>query len=297
MTKNRIKIIYGVLAVLCFVVLLVTGLPDITGKDVNIKENSSAQAVEQSYDMVIMGDSTYGYVRDETGIPALLEQQLGIKIYNGALGGTCMGRLEDSRGKSIMTDALSMVSLSKAIVSGDFRVQENPKDMEMRPDYFPGTVAGLKEIDFSEVEILLIGFGLNDYHAGETINAVGASDCGNSMYDEHTFIGALRSSVRLMQDTYPDMRIVLATPPYTWYTEHELTCEEYVLGGYVLEDYVNAEIKVAEELGLEIIDLYHDVFPHEKWEDWQIYSADGLHPNEAGRALLADVIAEYFKHS
>jgi len=59
---------------------------------------------------------------------------------------------------------------------------------------------------------------------------------------------------------------------------------------------VNAEIAAAEELGIEIIDIYHDLYPHEEWEDWMLYSVDGLHPNEAGRVLLAQVITDYFRN-
>ena len=31
------------------------------------------------------------------------------------------------------------------------------------------------------------------------------------------------------------------------------------------------------------------------WEDWELYTKDGLHPNEAGRALIAGQIADYLK--
>ena len=73
------------------------------------------------------------------------------------------------------------------------------------------------------------------------------------------------------------------------------TCETEDFGGGPLEDYVNAEIALARELDLEVIDLYHDFFPHEEWEDWRLYSKDGLHPNEAGREKIVLEIAEYLK--
>lgn len=285
MAENRRKIIYGVLAGLCFAVILVTGFKDRIQEMLQANESGA----QEEYYMVIMGDSVFGNVQDETSIPAKLETLLGEKVFNGALGGTCMGRLGTNSGKSNMRDALSMVSFSKAIVSGDFRLQENLKVTESGTKYFPETIAGLKEIDFSKVEILLIGHCVNDYHAGEVIASTG------DPYDENTFTGALRSTVKMLQDAYPDLRIVLVTAPYTWYTEQNLTCEEYVLGGNVLEDYVNAELAVAEQLGVEIIDVYHDVYPHDTWEDWSRYSFDGLHPNETGRELLAQIIADYLK--
>ena len=92
-------------------------------------------------------------------------------------------------------------------------------------------------------------------------------------------------------DTNPEIRIVLVTPTYTWYTEMGLTCEERDMGGGILEEYVDAEIRAAEELGIEIIDVYHDFFPHEKWEDKDLYTRDGMHPNDEGRRMLAEKIA------
>ena len=89
------------------------------------------------------------------------------------------------------------------------------------------------------------------------------------------------------------MRIVLVTPTYTWYLASGETCEEYNVGSGVQEDYINAEMELAQELGIEVIDVYHDVYPHEEWEDWRLYTVDGFHPNEAGRELLAGIIAEY----
>ena len=58
---------------------------------------------------------------------------------------------------------------------------------------------------------------------------------------------------------------------------------------------MEAEIQAAGELGIEVIDVYHDLFPHEKWEDKDLYMRDGLHPNEEGRELLAERIAAFLQ--
>ena len=284
MAGSRSKIIYGILAVLGFSVLAGAAL----WKENRISGEAGITA-STDYDMVIFGDSILGRVRDETGIPNQIAEALNIKVYNAAMGGTCMGRLYEREYSADMKDALSFASISKSIVSGDFRMQKLVEPDENGTEYFADVIDGLCRIDFSKVELLLIGYGANDYHAGEPITN------GENSYDEYTYIGALRSAVRTLQNTYPDMRIVLLTAPYTWYTNEGLTCEEYVLGGNVLEDYVDAELEVAEELGVEIIDLYHDVFPHDIWEDWQLFSVDGLHPNEEGRKYLSQIIIDYLE--
>ena len=72
----------------------------------------------------------------------------------------------------------------------------------------------------------------------------------------------------------------------------EQTCDEIDYGGGTLSDYVEAEIRLAQELDLEIVDLYYDVYSRENWEDWEAYTVDGIHPNEAAREMLAQRIAE-----
>ena len=281
MKKSRKQLIYSVLAAGIFILIMV-----LWGTVLGKSPQLSADGQKEEADIVVLGDSIYGLYRDETGACAKLEQYLGKVVFNGALGGTSMGRLEENRGSSYVKDAFSMVSLSKAIVSGDFRLQEHTEMKENGTAYFSESIAALKEIDFSKVEILMISHCVNDYHAGEVIY-------GENVEDEYTYAGALRNTLTMLKKTYPDLRIILLTPPFTWYTELGLTCEEYVRGGNVLADYVDAQYAIAEEMNVEVIDLYHDLFPHETWEDWQKYSIDGIHPNEAGGELLARTIAQY----
>ena len=97
------------------------------------------------------------------------------------------------------------------------------------------------------------------------------------------------------QEGVPDLRIILVTPTYSWYTVQQLTCEELDAGYGILEDFVEAEKQVAAELGVEVIDLYHDFYPHESWSDMELYTVDGLHPNEAGREMIGKNPGGIFK--
>ena len=55
------------------------------------------------------------------------------------------------------------------------------------------------------------------------------------------------------------------------------------------------EQQIGQEEQIEVLDLYHDFLPNDTWEDWQRYTIDGVHPNEAGRQLIADRIVQYLK--
>lgn len=269
------KIIYGIIVGALFAALfLVSFRPRESFTD------------RQPVSIVIFGDSIFGELRDEEAVPARLEEILGKSVYNGAFGGTCAARVEPERRLDYARDVFSLAELAKSAESGDFGVQQSVSMRESNTEYFGDVIDGLDAIDFSGVEIIVIQQGLNDYHAGVPI------ENPDEPYDERTFMGAVRSAVRSFRRVNPQARIVMITPVYTWYIVSGKTCEETDNGGGVLEDYVNADLRLAEELDLEVIDVYHDFYTHEKWEDWRLYSRDGLHPNETGRKMLTERIAE-----
>lgn len=241
---------------------------------------------KQKIQIVTFGDSLLALSRDETSVPARLEQTLGKSVYSAAFGGTCVSRLNRDGQADYSKDGLSLAALAKAVSVDDFGVQQAMRVRESNTEYFSDVVDGLEATDFSAVETVVILHGLNDYYSGAPI------ENPKDPYDEYTFTGALRSSVAALRRANPALRILLVSPTYTWHLQSGLTCEEYNAGYGVEEDYVQAQIALAQELGIEMLDLYHDVYPHEKWEDWAQYTFDGLHPNEEGRALIAGLIAE-----
>ena len=261
MKKNgswKKKILYSVTAAVLFVLLLVLFFP------------GDREYQRIPYDVVFLGDSVYGLCRDETSIAAKLQEKTGLKCYNGGLGGTVLGRADAERRLGYTKDSISAAGLVRSFVVKDFGVQRTVHIREAATDYFEDTLGDLGQIDFDQVKILFIGSGLNDYHSGTPIESTA------DPYDEYTYCGAIRSIVKELREAYPELRIIFITPPYTWYTDPELTCEEYDLGGGVLEDYVNAEIGLCEALNVEVIDIYHDYYPHDTWDDLYLYTDDGL---------------------
>lgn len=275
-TESRVKlIIYWITAAVLFVVLLCLTFP--------IRE------IDKVYEpqIVVLGDSIMAQVRDETSVSEQLAALTEKEIFNGALGGTCLSRIDTEKRIAYTKDSLSFAAISRAVALDDFGFQQSTIVRENATEYFAEVIDDLEKIDFSKVDILLVQYGVNDYHAGIPI------ENPEDPFDEYTFNGALRSAITFWRENYPDIRIILLTSTYSWYDHFGLTCEEKDEGGGILEDYVNAEIRVAEEMNVEIIDLYHDLYPHKVWEDEDIYTEDGLHPNEAGRLLLAETIAAY----
>lgn len=277
--RNGLKrgkiVIYGLISFLLFFGLLAVGF---------LAPEYRRQKAKEPVQIVTFGDSVFGMVRDETAVPCQIGEKLGKTVYNAAFGGTMAARTDWEYRLTYTKDTLSLVGLMKSVEGDDFGVQQAAHIRESMTEYFPEVIDGLAKVDFPGVETVLIQHGLNDYYAGVPI------ENPENAYDTYSYSGALRTAVSILQEKYPRIRVYLVTPTYSWAVPKEQTCEELNTGYGVLEDYVEAQYRVAEEFGIEVIDLYHDFFPHEQWSDWELYTTDGLHPNEAGREKMAEAI-------
>lgn len=90
--------------------------------------------------------------------------------------------------------------------------------------------------------MLIIEHGVNDYLSGCPV------DNKEDPYDAYTYGGALRTCLKLLQENYPKLRIVLVTPTYCWLLAEEKTCEQKDYGQGILEEYVNTELALQKNL-------------------------------------------------
>lgn len=237
---------------------------------------------------VFLGDSILGGVRNETSIPILIGEALDKNVANCAFGGTTTAKLNMPDTEYAERNGLVLWSLASAIATNDFGVQ---KAMHLRENVaadFKVTVDGLSMVDFDNVEVLFMEYGTNDYNNGVPIENEA------DPYDEYTTKGAIRSSLSMIQKAYPDLRIIMVGPMYAWFVSEQATCEDMNFGQGTLADYIEAMQDIAKEYDVEFIDLYN-LLPHEEFADWELYTEDGLHPNQAGRELFAKEIIAYMQ--
>ncbi|MBE5873200.1 MAG: SGNH/GDSL hydrolase family protein [Lachnospiraceae bacterium] len=270
---RRKQIVYVVLAVILLAALWV------------IPKSFNRQG-QDSYYMVCLGDSMLAPVKKMYGVVDILEDKLQKPIYNGALGGTCLGRKDKEKRLASTHDSLSMVALAEAIAYEDFGPQKAALIRENGTDYFADTISGLAGTAFDKVDVVLIEHGTNDYNSG--IPMVNEED----PYDEYSFAGALRKTVKILKEQLPGVRIILVTPTYCWFPQMGHNCETWQPAGATLEDYVELEKRLAKELGVEVIDHY-PLFSHAEEADCYKYTVDGLHATELGRQMIADSIVQY----
>lgn len=246
---------------------------------------------DSSPEVVIFGDSIFAPVEDWRTVGERLQERSGLTVLSGAFGGTCLARQNVRDAMDFDRDWLSLAVLARSAASEDFAVQQSVRSAEPATWYFEETVDELDRVDFDDVKVLILAFGINDYHS-----AVPVEDPEAPM-EETTYAGALRTVIELLRERYPDLRLLLVTPTYSWYPDRGMTCEEFDPGAGFLRDYVEKELEIARECGVEILDLYHDFYPHENLGDWTVYTRDGVHPNEAGMEKIAAAIADHLEEN
>ncbi len=121
---------------------------------------------------------------------------------------------------------------------------------------------------------IIIAYGYNDY--AQLAALTGTAD---------SFAESLKRNIRLLQQRYPDARIILCSPMMCSFGEGG---DIPLKNGYALGDYAETASAVAAELNL----TYLNNFMTEEFTASTIdnYLSDGLHLNERGRYLQAQRI-------
>lgn len=254
-------------------------------------------AKTEQYEVVLLGDSVLANVAVYQGekVDEYIEEATGMTVFNGAFGGTSMA-INQLETMALCNSNWCMANLARAIYSDDWKsIQAAMSYADYYKESNRQVMEGyrqrldvLKNIDFSKVKVLVIEHGTNDYNSGVPL------DNSEDSYDIHTFGGALRSVLSDLTTKFPNLQIVIVTPAFCMVeAKEEQACDVMDWGGGLLYQYVEKELEIAAEYGVDVIDMYHNS-PITK-ETVLDYTVDGLHPNEAGIELWGTAISEYLK--
>lgn len=146
----------------------------------------------------------------------------------------------------------------------------------------------IKSIDWSNVDIITIAYGTNDFTA--SINL----DSESNKYDTLTFAGALRHSIETILDAYPHIKIFICGQTYRFWMNEGVFVDDSdtrMINNMKLTDFVTKTKDVAKQYHLKFIDNYYDLginkFNRKHW----FPSNDGTHHNRLGATLIAQHMA------
>lgn len=219
--------------------------------------------------MVFLGDSVMAYHHGSYSIPGVVGSLSGAQSYNCGIGGTA------AAGDPAYT--INFNSMANSFIRKD------TGGLMEGTDFALGLHDFLQEDHDGKRYCFVIEYGLNDYFNGFPV------DNPEDSYDVDTYAGALRTGIRALQEEYPDSEILLLAPTYTLLFSGG-TEKNSEVGG-VLTDYVDAAIRVAEEMDVHCMNNYADSGINADTQ--KQYLADGTHPNQTGALLLGVEIIEY----
>lgn len=250
----------------------------------NVKNRTDKKVI------VNFGDSMFGNYRGDDSISAYISELSGAIVYNCGFGGCQMSKrylASVSEESNNAWSAFSMYSLAYAVCNNDFSVQEQYKnygttEANSLPSYFPEQLAILESIDFSEVDMITIAYGTNDYTAGKAI------EDNEEEFDVNTYIGALKYSIKLLQETYPKIKILVITPIWRYFADGTDSDVNNYGGSGTLLDYKNALVNACKKLRIPCLDSYENLSL--SMYNKNAYFEDYTHLNASGRKWYAELI-------
>lgn len=232
----------------------------------NEKPQEKVSTVLTGKNIVVFGDSIWNDARGEDGVSEHVMELTGSTVYNCAIGGTTAARLgerPENLDEWISQSFVGMVHVAKGNIPAD-RLLADTEALEV-----------IKQVDFSNVDYILVSYGLNDYFSEISVYP-------ETYYDGASYVGALRKGVESLKEKYPETDIVLLTPTYT---------EAYGNKKYKIGEYVEAMRGVAEEMDVHLADMFHIMGEDAASRLEQL--DDGVHLSAEGREMYAEGVVWY----
>ena len=142
----------------------------------------------------------------------------------------------------------------------------------------------------ADADIVVVFGGTNDF---------GHSDAPFGTFDDRTpdtFCGATHTLARTLIERYPRAEIVFITPLHRL-NENCPTGDNKPKPVGTLKEYVDAIRRILEYYSIPVLDLYAESGLQPAVPIIQeLYMPDGLHPSDAGNAILARRIIQFLKN-
>lgn len=158
---------------------------------------------------------------------------------------------------------------------------ENGQTMAWKPKNNSTYTVG-KTINYKNYDLVTIFIGTNDFRYNKKLGSI--QNNGSNNFDEKTFIGAYQLLIEYILSSNPEINLVLITPPQRVRDGYDTNFTNEV--GSKLIDYVSAIESLGEMYSLPVLNLYRDGGITK--ENINVFTRDGLHPNDIGYERISD---------
>lgn len=146
-----------------------------------------------------------------------------------------------------------------------------------------------------KADIIVVYGGVNDYiHGDAPFGKIGDTSPA-------TFCGGVEFLMRLLKELYPESKKIFMTPAHMQYDtlndEKPSNREMKKADAKPLSDYVKVIKETGKVHGIPVLNLYETlpINPNIA-EHKEKYTADGLHFNDAGHKILADMLIKFLQN-
>lgn len=257
-----------------------------------VKKGETATMDEKQYDMqiVFMGDSILDNDRENGGVASLVSDGCNARVYNMAIGGTTAALTTYQKYDFNDWQSSGLLGIVNGILGN------------IPPSYFEGKQAEwiLEECDFSKTDYFVIEYGINDFLSGQIPQSRYLADGSTLAVDDvHTYSGALSTAVTLLQNNFPNAKILLIAPHYC----QIFSGNTFIGDGYSVNYGYGALVEFARCAGYVYEQnkdknvLFFNAFEESgiNAETADKYLLDGIHLNPEGRRIYADYVIRLIK--
>lgn len=253
-------------------------------------ENSPNPADDGILQIACFGNAPFADDRDvKEGLANLIAVDANAVVYNYSISGSYLAALSPGFDANVHPeDAYNFYWLTILGIFKDadsFIPAANEALGSKAPKEAMEVYEHLKEVDFSKIDVVVIMYDASDYLNGNPMY----NDADNDeQQDITTFTGNLTAGIKLIQQNYPHIRIIVMSPTYAYGLDkqgNKVSSDIQKYGWDVLSTYVIKESDAASNCQVSFVDNLYGTITE---DDAPSYLTDHLHLNQDGRKKVAE---------
>jgi len=259
---------------------------------VDAQGNTLRRDYSGNINILAFGNAPFADDRDsQDSLANMIQEKTNATVYNCSISGSYMAaELPSLNSWEYPLDAFSFYWMCFLAIGNEDIANKYKHAVEELGDEAPpeamdvyNTLTGL---DLNTIDVVVIMYDGSDYLAG------------NQMYSDENrtdivqFTGSMEAGIELLQANYPNIRIIVMSPPYAFGIDEEgnyISSDIQRYGWSVLSTYV---IKQAESAYYRLVTFVDNLYGTINEDNAPDYLIDNLHLNVEGRQKVADRFVE-----
>ena len=234
--------------------------------------------------VVCFGNAPFADDRNsDTNVCNMLAEKTGATVYNCSIPGSCMAACDSTfLPTTYPMDAFSFYFLTTTFADDNAKIfEEADAAMYGLSEDIKESIALLQSIDFKTVDVITIMYDGSDYLSNRISFKAETPDAPN------TYTGSMTAGIKLIQEKFPWIRIIVMTPTYAYAVDEEgnyISSDKKMNGTDVyLSTYVITQVQTAYDLQVSLVDTFYGGIHEDIASEYLI---DNIHLNQKGRELV-----------